>query len=146
MTARRFADMWAVVATIDPVDANNADTSTDIIDMSKWEEVVFIIMLGVINASATFDFAVYEDEASNMAGEAALTGKAITQFTGAGSDGAKQALVHVKSEELSAGCRYIRGTMANSAHSQLAAVVALGRARYQPGTDDDLSSVDEVVS
>lgn len=145
MSRKLFHEDWALVATIDPIDANNADSSTDIIDMSLWEEVVFVVMLGVINASATFDFAVYEDEAASMSGEAAMSGKSITQFTGGGSDGAKQALVHVKSEELSSGCRYIRGTMANSAHSQLAAVVAFGRGRFQPASDGDLSSVDEIV-
>lgn len=142
---RRFHEEWALIATIDPIDANNADSSTDIIDMSKFSEVAFVIALGVINASATFDFAVYEDEASNMAGEAAMSGKSITQLTGAGSDGAKQAIVSVKAEELSAGCRYIRGTMANSAHSQLACVLAFARRKYESQTEDDLSTVDEIV-
>jgi len=36
--------------------------------------------------------------------------------------------------------------MANSAHSQLVAIVVLGRAKYKPATDDDLSSVSEIVN
>jgi len=145
MSRKLFHEEWAIVATIDPIDANNADSSTDVIDMSKWEEVAFIVMLGVINASATFDFLV-EESTTSGGSYTTISGKSITQLTGAGSDGAKQAIVVVKAEELSAGYRYIRGTMANSANSQLAAVLALGRARYQPASDDDLSSVDEIVT
>lgn len=141
----RGYEEWAVVATIDPIDANNADSSTDIIDMSKYTELLCFVMLGVINASATFDFKLLEDEASDMSGESDITGKAITQFTGAGTDGAKQAIIGLNAEELTAGNRYVRGTMANSAHSQLAAVLILGKPKYKPASEQDLASVDEIV-
>lgn len=139
---------WGIVATIDPIDANNADSSTDEIDMSKWSELMAIVQLGVINASATFDFKLQYRTTSGGSGTD-ITGKAITQLTGAGSDGAKQAIISLREEELmtlAQGARYVVGVMANSAHSQLAAVLILGRAKRLPATDDDLSSVDEVVT
>lgn len=132
----------AIVATIDPIDANNADSATDIIDMSLYSEVMFIIQLGVLDASATFDFGVYEDEAASMSGETVMTGKSLTQVTGTGD--ALQHIISVKAEELTAGCRYIRGIQANSAHSQLVAVVALAVPKYKPATDVDLSSVTQI--
>ena len=46
-----------------------------------------------------FDFKLFEDEASDMSGESDITGKAITQFTGAGTDGAKQAIIGLNAEE-----------------------------------------------
>ncbi len=142
---KRFSDEWAIVGTIDPIDANNADSNSDIIDMSLYSEIAVIAMLGVINASATFDLALYEDDDSAFGSGAAISGKSLTQLTGAGSDGAKQAIIELKAEELSAGARYVRAQMLNSAHSQLAAVLILGRAKYQPARDSDLSSVDEIV-
>src|SRR5262245_46524503 len=135
---KRFHEDWAVIATIDPKDANAANESTDEIDMSKWLEVACIVQLGVINASATYDFKVRESQTAGGTYQD-LSGKAITQLTGAGADGAKQVIVGVEASELSAGYRYIKGVAANSAHSQLAAVLVLGRARYQPASDDDLA-------
>lgn len=140
-----FSEEWAIIGTIDPIDANNVDSSSDIVDMSKLSELVAIVMLGVINASATFDFALYEDDNSAMSSPAAISSKSITQLTGAGSDGAKQVIVHLRPEEMTAGCRYVKGTMANSAHSQLACVILLGRTKHLPASDEDLASVDEIV-
>jgi hypothetical protein len=142
MSSFRFTDEWALVATIDPIDANNADASTDVVDMSKYDALVAVVMLGVIASSGTFDFQLEASDAS--AGSYTLiTGKAITQLDA--NDDAKQAIVELDASELSATQRYVKGVMANSAHSQLAAVVMFGRARYRPARDDDLSSVDEIV-
>jgi len=143
MSRMLFHEEWAIVATIDPIDANNADSSTDIIDMARWEEVVFIVQTGVMATSSTLDFKVTEDSDSAMGSATDLTGKSIVQLTDV--DDAKQVMLHVKAEELSAGERYIRGVMANSANSMLAAVVAFGRGKHQPASDLDLSSVDEIV-
>lgn len=135
---------FAIVATIDPIDANNADSATDIIDMSLYHEVLFIILLGVMNDSATFDFALTEDSAANMGTETAISGKALTQVSGNGGD-AKQHMISLQASEMTPGKRYVRGTQANSAHSQLAAVVVLGRPRFPPATEGDLSSVTQII-
>src|SRR5687768_4557968 len=97
---QRFHETWSIVGTIDPIDANNADSSTDVVDMSKYSELVAICMLGVINASATFDFQLEESANSDGSSSSLISGKAITQFTGAGSDGAKQAIVSLKADEV----------------------------------------------
>jgi hypothetical protein len=136
------SDKAAVIATIDPVDANNADSETDVIDMSKWHEVLFIVMVGAIASSGTFDFKLQESDNSDGSSASDISGKSITQLTDA--DDNKQVLINLRSEECSK--RYVKGVMANSAHSQLAAVVALGmEPRVGPASDDDLSSVDEIV-
>jgi len=132
-----------IVATVDPVDANNTDGSSDTIDMSKWSEVMFIIALGVLNDSATDTVTIYEAPGSAMSGETAITGKAQDIV---GTDDAKQFIISVKAEELTPGNRYIRSKQNNSAHSQLMAIVALGRAMYKPATGHDLSTVQTVVA
>lgn len=139
------SERFGIVATIDPIDANNADSSSDVIDMSLWGSVAFIAQLGVINASATFDMALYESDAANGGSPSAIAGKALTQLTGAGTDGAKQAIINLRADDCTK--RYVFATMANSSHSQLAAVIALGfDPRYTPTDAIDLASVDEIVS
>lgn len=138
----RMYEEWAIVATVDPIDSNNVDGSSDIIDMRDFHEILVIVMLGVLNDAATNTVALYEDEASNMAGEAAITGKSQAIV---GTDDAKQFLIALDASELSAGCRYVRVKQDNSAHSQLLAILVLGRPRFKPATDVDLSSVQTVV-
>ena len=131
-----------ICATVDPIDANAASSNSDAIDMSKFSEVMFIIALGVLNDSATCTVTIKE---------AATSGGSYTAISGksqaiVGTDDAKQFIISVKSEELGAGKRYVRSEMTNSAHSQLMAIVALGRPLYRPGTDDDLSTVQTPVA
>lgn len=131
-----------IVATVDPVDANNTDTDSDEIDMSKWSEVMIIIALGVLNDSATNTVTV-KDSATSGGSFTAISGKSQAIV---GTDDAKQFIISVKAEEMNSGARYLKVTQNNSAHSQLMAIIVLGRARYKPATDDDLSSVQTVVT
>src|SRR5688572_8732663 len=111
---KKFYEEWAIVATIDPIDANNADSDSDEIDMSKFSEICAVALLGVLNDSATFDLAAYA--ATSSGGSfSAISGKALTQVTGTGD--AKQHMIHIRSDEIGAN-RYVKFTQANSAHSQ----------------------------
>src|SRR4051794_28366636 len=101
-----------IVATVDPVDANNADADSDVIDMSLWSEVMFIIALGVLNDSATNTVTVKES-ATSGGSYSAISGKSQAIV---GTDDAKQFIISVKAEELGSGKRYIKSTMDNSAH------------------------------
>lgn len=140
---QRGYEQWAIVATIDPVDANNADTSTDEIDMANYSELMAIISVGAIASSGTFDF-LLEAASSSGGSFTTITGKSITQLTD--SDDNKQVVMGLNAEELATGKRYVRGTMANSAHAQLVSVVILGKPKYGPAREWDLSSVDEIVT
>jgi len=44
----------AVVATIDPANYNNSTQTTDYIDMSKFHEVMFVVMLGAVDSTVNF--------------------------------------------------------------------------------------------
>src|SRR5262245_765003 len=91
-----------IVATVDPVDANNADSDSDEIDMSKFSEVMFIIACGVLNDSATCSVAIKESATSGGSYQT-ISGKTKSIV---GTDDAKQFIISVKAEELSAGYRY----------------------------------------
>jgi hypothetical protein len=82
-----------------------------------------------------------------MSSSAALTGKAVTQLTEAGTDSDKQAIIRVTAEEVAAaGHRYIQGTASLAAATSDYGVVVLGvHAHYSRAADYDLASVDEVI-
>ena len=144
-----IAENVAILATIDPDAYGTGTQTTDIIDMRYWREVMFIVTAGDLGASATLDFSVAASAASNMGSSSSISGKSITQFTQAGTDSDKQAIVRVTAEEVAAigiGHRYIQGTLTIGTAASDAAVIVLGvSARYQPVDAIDLASVDEIV-
>lgn len=142
----RLSERLFVVATIDPDAYGTGAQTSDVIDMSLHRRVLFVVMAGTLASTATLDFLVKGDTASNGSFTTTITGKSITQLTEAGTDSDKQALLEVTAEEVAAqGFRYIRGTMTLTTAGGDAGVVALaGDARYQPLTD--LTSVDEIVA
>lgn len=141
-----ISDYIGVVATIDPDAYTAAAYNTDVIDMSGYDRVAFIVMAGDLGSSATLDFVVNGDTASGGSYATAITGKAITQLTQAGSDSDKQAIVNVRSEEVKAqGLRYIRGTMTVGTATSDCGLIALATNRFNPAAGYDLSTVDEIV-
>jgi hypothetical protein len=137
----------AVVACTDPDAYTTAAITDDIIDMSQFEQVMFVVMAGTLGSSATIDFQVYQSTASNMSSPVVISGAAITQLTEAGTDSDKQAVVVVKQPDLTVGYRYIRGTLTVGTATSDAGMLALGMyPTYGPASDYDLTSVDEIVA
>lgn len=144
----RISDHSAIVGCIDP-DAYTANTySTDVIDMQLWDKVVFYVQVGTMASTSTVDFSVKGDTASGGSYATAVTGKAITQLTEAGTDSDKQAIVEVTQAEVAAqGLRYIRGDLVVAAAASDAGVLAVAFGpNYAPASENDLASVDEIVA
>lgn len=139
----------AVVSCIDP-DANATGAITDdIIDMSKFEQVMFVVQAGTLGSSATLDFQVYQGDTNALGNPKVITGAAITQLTDAGTDSDKQAIVVVKQADLDSagGFRWIRGTLTVGTATSDCGVLGLGLyPTYGPASDYDLTSVDEIVA
>ena len=134
-----------LVGTVDPQSASANDYATDVVDMAKFQKVVFYLLVGALGSSATVDFVVKGDATSGGSYATTVTGKSITQLTKAGSDDNKQVVVEVTAEDVvQQGLRYIKGIVTTAvAASQIAVAVVGVDARYAPA--DDLSSVDEIV-
>jgi hypothetical protein len=131
-----------VCAVVVPQSANNTTKDTGGIDLSKFHAAMFVLQLGTIDAVIDFKLQESADDVTYTD----LTGKSITQLTG--TDDNKQAVIAVRSDELSAGKRYVRAraTLGNGV-AQLVAVLGLGvEPRYGPATDDDLATVAQVVT
>lgn len=140
----RFTDEVAILGTVDPEAQGTGTAGTDIIDMSYWEEVAFVLMVGTMEATATVDFLIEADDAAAMSSPTTI--RSITQLTQAGSDGDKQVVITVRAAELAAdGYRYVRGKLTVGVDSVDLAVLVLGYgAAYKPASDLDLASVDEI--
>lgn len=143
------SEQIAIVGIIDP-DAYGANAyNTDYIDMSKWEEIMIIGMAGDLGSSATLDFDVYEYTDASDGGENELTTKDAVQLTQAGSDSNKQIVINVRREDLNidGGFRYIKAWMIVADATSDCGLVVVGLVpRNAPASDNDLSTVDEIVN
>jgi hypothetical protein len=133
----------AVVATTDPANINGSTVTSDAVDMSKYHEALFIILLGAVDAAITAKL----QEASTSGGSYSdISGKAITAL--GGSDDNKQVVINLKSSELTPSKSFVKLSITSaSGTTNIVGSVALGmRPRFGPGSDDDLSSVAEIVA
>ncbi len=143
------SDRAAIAGVVDP-DAIAAGTvTTGWIAMATFEKVMAVIMAGTLGASATLDAKLEQAQDGSGTGAKDITGKAITQLTQAGSDSDKQAIINLTAEELDVtnGFTHVRLSMTVGVATSDAGAVVLGfDARYQPASDNDLASVDEIVT
>jgi hypothetical protein len=135
----------AVVGTVDP-DANaTGEFATDWIKVADFQQVMFVVMTGILVTTTTVDFKV--QEAKDSTGGSAQTLDSgnlnITQLTTASND--SQVIVNVEAEDLTALFSYVRGVMTLTLDAGDTAVLALGlNPRYGPANDNDLASVSEI--
>lgn len=138
-----------VLATVDPDVLTATTHDSDWVDMADFSEALVVVMAGTLGSSATFDAAVRQATDSSGTGAKAITGKAITQLTQAGTDQSDtQAVIRVRGDDLDVanGFRYISVRLTVGTASSDGGAVILGRhARYNPGSDYDLASVAEIV-
>ena len=144
--SERLSEALAVVGAIDPQVLSSTTKTTDVIDASKFDSVLFIVSVGAVTSSGTIDFTVYEGTASGTV-TTSVTSITALDWT----DDNKQALVEIDTASLSGpNYRYIKGVLvADSATGAgtYGGVIALGgKPRFHPASDDDLASVAEIVT
>ena len=144
----KLSEKLAIVATIDPEAQTASAVTSDWIDMTIFRRVIFIFLVGELGSSATVDGAIEQATDSGGSGNIALSpAKAITQLTEASTDDDKQAIIEVDASELTAGFTHIAAVLTTAVQTSDVALVALaGVPRYHPAADNDLASVDEIVS
>jgi hypothetical protein len=141
------SEQIAVVGTVDPQTVANTAKLTDAVDMSKFHELLAILLLGDM-ASETIDFELQESATAGGT-YTTITGKAATQLAAhATNNDNKQIVINLKAEELSAGKQFVKGrVITGGATGGPACVVMLGvKPRYGPASDDDLTDVVQIVT
>ena len=143
---RGLREQLSVVSCIDPDAYTAATYNGDVIDMQDFRRVIFILQAGDLGSSATLDYRV---EGSAVVGltSSGTVGTAATQLTQAGTDSNKQVVIEVTVEQVAAlGYRFIRDEMIVGTATSDCGAVAVGQlARYSPGSEYDLASVDEIL-
>ena len=140
------SEVGAIVGKIDP-DANTAQTYlSDAVDMGKFGRLMAIIQAGTLGASATLD-ATLQSATTSGGSYSNITGKVIVQLTQAGSDSDKVVIINLRSDEIPVGDRFVKLSMVvGTATSDCSAIVIGYQPRFGPGSDDDIATVDEIVS
>ncbi len=142
-------DLCAVVGVIDP-DAYAAGTvTTGWIDMAMFQSIMATIMAGTLGASATLDAKLEQATDSSGTGAKDVTGAAITQLTQAGTDSDKQAIIQCHAEDLDIANDFTHARLSMTvavATSDCGAIVIGLSPRYAPASDNDASTVDEIVT
>lgn len=138
----------AVAATIDP-DAYTAGTYvSDYVDVSKFRRLMAVVMAGDLGTNATLDAKLRQATDASGTGVKDISGKAITQLTQAGSDSDKQAVINLDQSELDIanGFAFVCLSMTVATATSDAGGLIMGfDAAIEPASDNDLSSVDEIV-
>lgn len=140
----------AVAGVIDPDAYAAAAYSTGWISMADFEAIQAIVSAGDLGASATI--AAKLEQATSVAGAGAkdITGKAITTLTKASPDDSnKQAIINCFADELDVdnSFTHVRLTVTvGAAACDMSALVLGHYSRYAPESDNDLSSVAEIVA
>jgi hypothetical protein len=142
-----LAEGLGVAGIITPATTANTQRVTGAIDMSKWDQLLFVFQLGDM-ASETIDCGVETCDSDGTSNTADITGRQATQLAASASanDG-KQILITVRSADLIAnGKQYVRGTMVTGgATGGPAACVVLGLPHYGPADGVDIASVVQVI-
>lgn len=143
----RPSDRAAIVGVVNPASHSAGTVSSGWVSMAKFERIMAVIQTGVLGTAATVAAKLEQAQDSSGAGAKDVSGKAITTIVKASGDN-KQAIINMAGEDIDAndGFTHVRLSMTVAEAASVASAVILGfDARYAPGSDDDLASVDEIV-
>lgn len=137
-----------ILGRISPISQGAGAVSTGWIDISRFDQLLGIVQVGVLGAAATVDAKFEQATSSGGAGVKDVTGKAITQLTKAGTDDSKEVEVNLRASEVDIknNFRWVRLTVTVATAASLLSAVVLGFfQRAGMPTDQDLATVDEIV-
>ncbi len=145
---QKASEVIAVVETIDPISQGAGAVSSGWVPVKDFHRFMAVVFAGVLGAAATLDGKIEQATSSGGAGVKDVVGRAITQFTKAGSDDNKQAVINIKPDDLDldGSFYFIRLTLTVGVAASLVGGVLVGLgARFGPASDADVSTVDEIV-
>lgn len=140
-------EMAALIGTIDPQSIGTTEVFTDVVDMSKWDQVLFIFMIGV---AGNTDDLVARVVTCDSGGTNAAAFKTATTLSGhATANDNDQIIISVSAEDLAGGSmnanRYVKGGFVGMSDGTLAACAVIGMLpKHGPANDNDLASVVEI--
>lgn len=143
------SELAAIVGNIDPDNYGTGTQTTGWVAVKDFIAFLGVVQAGDLGTSATVDAKIEQATDNGGSNSKDVSGSSITQLTQADSDSNKQALINVRPEDLdvSGGFDHIRLSITIGTASSDAAGVLMGFcARHAPASDQDASSVDEIVT
>lgn len=145
----RPSDMAAIVGVIDP-DAYAAGTyTTGWISMSDFQSIMAVVSVGDMGASATIDAKLEQASDGTGTGAKDVNNGAMTQLTQVGPDSNKQVAIQCYAEDLDLANEFTHARLSVTvavAASDMSAIVVGSAPRYAPASENDLTSVAEIVT
>jgi hypothetical protein len=140
---KHLSELIAVIGSIDPVASVTTEVFTDVIDMSKFDQVMAVFMGGNVQSNDTMICKAYTCDSGGSNAAALKTASTV----GAGTDNT-QVVIEVDNNDLAGGGtnanRYIKFGYASGGSGGPGAVLVLGKAKYGPSSDEDLATVAEI--
>jgi len=132
------AKLYEILYPLDVIHADSEGAGSvtgSYVSIRDYEQILAVVDVGDLQASATFDFAIYQATDTSGTSAKAISGKSITQLTQADGDGDDLVCINVRAEELDAAnnfdCVRMQATVANAA-VEFSAVLYGFNPRYMP--------------
>ena len=138
---QKLSEELAIIATIDPQTVTTSEVFSDVVDMSKYWDVMAVFAGGNMAADGSMVCrAVTCDSAGNNA-SAFKTASTVA----VGTDNT-QVVIEVTNDDLAGGTattadRYVKFGIVSAGSGGAVACIVLGRAKYGPSNSGDLSTV-----
>lgn len=143
------SEVAAVIGRLDPVSQAAATVVSTYVDMQKFKKAMFILSVGALGASATVDAKLRQATDSSGTGVKDISGTSMVQLTQAGTDSNKQVVFNLDAAQLDVANEFDFATLSVtiSVAACLISVIVIGiEPRFGPASDNDLSTVDEIVN
>lgn len=139
----RINQRLAIVAGIPPAAAATTATSTsDVVDMSKFKRVMFVLHTGSMAAASTIDMEIQEGVSTTSFNTATALAD-MTQLIN--TDDNKYAVLEVSDEDMTEGYRYLRAIVTQGGGATIYSLEALAAdPNYHPASDNDLAAVKQI--
>ena len=147
----RMAERVALVSKTDPRGIlGSATYSGDVIDASLYDSLMFVMSIGKMTSSGKVTMTVYKGTGSSAATiTTSITSAELTCTGAAGTFETDQQVIVDVDVSKEGAYRYYKGTVVaggtTTGGSYLDVAVFGSRARYHPGSDDDLASVKSIT-
>ena len=135
-----------IAGFIGPALVNTTPLVSAPVDMSKFQEALFVLCLGDM-AAETIDFKL-QSSATSGGAYTDIAGRAITQLAAsATANDSKQVLINIKGDRVPTGSQFVRASaVTGGATGGQACILGIGlRPRFGPASDDKSASVLQTV-
>lgn len=143
------SDVAAVVGAIDPDVTAAGTVTTGWVEAADFHMFLAVVMAGTLGTSATLDAKIEQATDGSGTGAKDLSGSSITQLTQAGTDSDKQSLIQFRPDDLDVDNSFTHVRLSitvATATSDVGGLLLGFGPRYGPASDDDATTVDEIVT